>query len=429
MSFSNARKTASVLLAGVMALSCASCAFLGSGTKNKEIIEAADTFAGALLKQDADKILKLVDSQTRKKTDAAFVLTVLFDEDSYTEDQNKFNEAVSDTIKYEIDEDSVKVKKDEASVDVTFTMVDYEEALKDEELTDIDDVLDAIEDCDEVKEVEITFEFELEDDDWVITNFEDDSYADLYEFFEYELDLKPDLESLIDYTDISSGSYYVVLCIYFTEDITDYGEDVTYDAYRDGELIASDMPVYYYEDFISCDYAIDASYSLDAGDYTIEVKYEGEVFTVAEITVEEQVIETGFAASSDGVDYNYEVDAVGELGDYVVAVDWWGDDGEYCYSNAPQGVEYDVYFSSDITADQIAGITYSCYGPDYDPIVVDQPIEYNRTNIDDGYPNVDGYYFIYCGFFNDEVLEPGTYYVEVNNPDGTTLLFDYCTVE
>ena len=422
------RKTASLLLACTMAISFASCAFLGSGTNKKEIIEAADAFAGALLKQDTDKILKLVDSQTRKKTDAAFVLTVLFDEDSYTEDQNKFNEAVSDTITYEIDEDSVKVKKDEASVNVTFTMVDYEKALKDEDITDIADVIDALEDCDDVKEVEITFEFEMEDDDWVITNFEDDSYADLYEFYDYELDLKPDLESLIDHTEIDAGSYYVVLCIYFTEDITDYAEDVTYDAYRDGELIASDMPVYYYEGYISCDYTIDPAYNLDAGDYTIEAKYDGEVFTIGEITVEETESDIVPTADAEGVDYNFDVDATGELAGYVVAVDWWGDDGEYCYSNAPQGVEYDVYFSSDITEEQILGITYTCYNPDYGPIVEDQPIEYNRTNIDDGYPNVDGYYFIYCGFFDDDVLEPGTYYVDVYNPDGTLLLHDCCDV-
>ena len=130
-------------LAGAMAMSCASCMLFGPN--KKEIVEAADTFASAILKKNPDKILKL----TNEKDLGAF--PDLFEEDNYSEDELKFFDAVGDTISYEIDEESVEVDKDEASVDVVFTMVDYEEALKDGDYADIDEVLDAIEECDDME--------------------------------------------------------------------------------------------------------------------------------------------------------------------------------------------------------------------------------------------------------------------------------------
>ena len=158
------RKAGAVALAGAMTLSCASCMLFGPN--KKEIVEAADTFASTLLKQDAGKIVKLTNE--KKNSDAAAALELLFDESWYTEEQNKFIDAVADTITYEVDEESVEVDKEEASVDVTFTMVDYEKALKDD-YSDIDEVLDLLEDCEDTKEVEVTFEFEKDDDEWLPT--------------------------------------------------------------------------------------------------------------------------------------------------------------------------------------------------------------------------------------------------------------------
>ena len=235
------RKAGAAALAGAMMLSCASCMLFGPN--KKEIVEAADTFASTLLKQDAGKIVKLTNE--KKNSDAAEALELLFDESWYTEEQNKFIDAVADTITYEVDEESVEVDKEEASVDVTFTMVDYEKALKDD-YSDIDEVLDLLEDCEDTKEVEVTFEFEKDDDEWLLSNLKDKKFGKIFDFYTYELSLKPDLLSIIDSTEIYGGSYYVDLYVYFSEDVSEYDGSMTFDVYCDGMQIASDVSAYVY---------------------------------------------------------------------------------------------------------------------------------------------------------------------------------------
>ena len=70
------RKAGAVALAGAMTLSCASCMLFGPN--KKEIVEAADNFAGTLLKCDAGKVVKLTNE--KKNSDAAAALELLFDE-------------------------------------------------------------------------------------------------------------------------------------------------------------------------------------------------------------------------------------------------------------------------------------------------------------------------------------------------------------
>ena len=142
-------------------------------------------------------------------------------------------------------------------------------------------------------------------------------------------------------------------------------------------------------------------------------------------------------ASSEGVEYNPYYVAEGELGEYVVAVDWWDDNSDYTYSYT-YGIEYDIYFTSDLTWDQAKEITYSVYYVDGNEQVLlaeNVPVMGNRTNADSGIPNEDGYIYIYLGYPTDEVwtgdayLEEGTYYIEVYNPDGSYLMSDYCYIE
>lgn len=120
MKVTTIRKAGAAALAGAMAFSCASCALFGPN--KKEIVEASDTFASTLLKRDAGKIIKLTTED--EDSEAAETLEMIFDESVYSDDQKKFIDAVSDTITYEVDEESVEVSKEEASVDVKFSMVD-----------------------------------------------------------------------------------------------------------------------------------------------------------------------------------------------------------------------------------------------------------------------------------------------------------------
>lgn len=423
MGSTNIRRLISVALAGAMAVSCASCMLIG-GPNKKEIVEAADTFASALLKQDAGKVVKLTNE--KKDSDAAEALEVLFDESMYSDEQNEFNKAVADTISYEVDEESVEVDKEDASVDVVFTMVDYEKALKDD-YSDIDEVLDLIGDCDDTKEVTITFEFEKDDDEWLLTNLKDKGFGKLFDYCSYELDIMGELFDLFSYSETVAGDWYVDSWFYFEDDITDYSGLIFYDVYYNGSVILSGQTAEVYDTYFYCTYE-DSDYNdLPAGDYYFSVECNGTVTTSDTVTVEETVAPTSSSSGSSGVDYNYDVDALGELADYVVAVDWWGDDSNYAYENTP-AIEYDVYFTSDITYDQVMGITFNVYDEDGNLLVEGESIASNRTNIDDSVSE-DGYYFIYVGYLPEAGnVEPGVYYIEVCNPDGSTLLYDYCYV-
>lgn len=423
MGSTNIRRLISVALAGAMAVSCASCMLIG-GPNKKEIVEAADTFASALLKQDAGKIVKLTNE--KKDSDAAEALEVLFDESMYSDEQNEFNKAVADTITYEVDEESVEVDKEEASVEVVFTMVDYEKALKDD-YSDIDEVLDLIGDCDDTKEVTITFEFEKDDDEWLLTNLKDKGFGKLFDYCSYELDIMGELFDMFSYSETVAGDWYVDSWFYFDEDITDYSGLIFYDVYYNGSVILSGQTAEVYDTFFYCAYEDSDYNNLPAGDYYFSVECNGTVTTSDTVTVEETVAPTSSGSGSSGVDYNYDVDGLGELADYVVAVDWWGDDGNYSYSDTP-AIEYDVYFTSDITYDQVMGITFNVYDEDGNLLVEGESIASNRTNIDDSVSE-DGYYFIYVGYLPEAGnVEPGVYYIEVCNPDGSTLLYDYCSV-
>lgn len=411
-------------LAGAMAMSCASCMLFGPN--KKEIVEAADTFASAILKKNPDKILKL----TNEKDLGAFL--DLFEEDNYSEDELKFFDAVGDTISYEIDEESVEVDKEEASVDVNFTMVDYEEALEDGDYADIDEVLDAIEDCDDMEEFTVTFEFEKDDDEWLLTNFSDKGFGMLFFYYTYELNLTPDIAELLDYTDCWSNYYGLFSDVYFLEDISEYESELSFDVYYEGSLyVADQIPTMTSSgNLIYCDYTDPDYANLPEGEYEIVLKCNGVEITTMTTTVEavEETVPYPTGASSEGIEYNYDVDGLGELADYVVAVDWWEDDGNYAYTNPPE-IEYDVYFSSDITYDQIMGITYNVYDENGNILVDGETVEEKYTNINNGIPNSDGYYYIYIGYASKTGnVEPGVYYIEVCNPDGSTLLYDYCYV-
>ena len=415
MKVTTIRKAGAAALAGAMAFSCASCALFGPN--KKEIVEAADTFAGTLLKQDAGKIIKLTTED--EDSDVAEALEMIFDEETLSDDQKKFVDAVSDTITYEVDEESVEINKDEASADVTFTMVDYEKAL-DGDFEDIDAVLDALDDCDDTKEVEVTLEFEKDDDEWLVSNIDDDSFGDIFEFYIYELNLTPAVA--VDYTDIWPGTSGIISEVYFIDDITAYESSLTFDVYFNGNLLASDQPaVVATTTEIWCDYATE----LEAGEYEIVVYLNGTEITSMSTTVDDSGVAptvTDDSVSYD--DYSYVFTAEGQLGDLVQAVDWYLDAG-YGYYSFNDGIEYDIYFSDALTYDDVVGITFNIYDEDGNTLAEGETVY--GSNISYG-TNEDGYYYVYLPYQTEDGLASGTYYIEVFNPDGTTLMTDYCVV-
>lgn len=283
-------KTIAAALAGAMAVTCASCSMLpGDGAKTEDIVDAADSFAKALASCDAGKIAK----QTNEGKDVAEDLEELFGSEDYTEEQNKIADAIADTIEYEIDEDSVEIKKDEASVDVTFTMVDYESVL-DGEFKNVDEAVDALKDCDDTCEVEITFEFEKDEDDWLVSNFGDKKYTELYWFYGLDVSFAPDL--VIEDSSIIGEYNYIYTVVTFTEDISDYADGFTFDVYLDGELYYGNMTPEIDEQYLFCDLTLDGP--LDSGNYTITVCYNDEEIVSESVDIDNT--NSGWSSSGSG---------------------------------------------------------------------------------------------------------------------------------
>ena len=309
----NITKIFSLTVAAAITASCASCSMIpgmGSSAKTEDIVDAADAFASALVKCDAGKIIKLTNEE--KDSDAAEDLEVLFGNEDYTDEQIAIADAVADTIEYEIDEDSVKIDKDEASVDVTFTMADYEAVLEGE-FSDADEAVAAISDCDDTSEVEVTFEFALEDDEWLISNLGDKAYSKLYGFYGLDVSFMPDLAALVDYTDIYADYNYVYLSVVFTENVSDYIDDMTFDVLLDGELLYGDQTPYGDGDYIWCDLTVDGP--LESGTYTITCYYGDTVIASDYIDVDNSgsTVISGDPTDAEGDVYLCEM----EFGEYL----------------------------------------------------------------------------------------------------------------
>lgn len=309
----NITKIFSLTVAAAITASCASCSLIpgmGSSAKTEDIVDAADAFASALVKCDAGKIIKLTNEE--KDSDAAEDLEVLFGNEDYTDEQIAIADAVADTIEYEIDEESVKIDKDEASVDITFTMADYEAVLEGE-FSDVDEAVAAISDCDDTAEVEVTFEFALEDDEWLISNLGDKAYGKLYGFYGLDVSFMPDLAALVDYTDIYADYNYVYLSVVFTENVSDYIDDMTFDVFLDGELLYGDQTPYGDGDYIWCDLTVDGP--LESGTYTVTCYYGDTVIASDYIDVDNSgsTVISGDPTDAEGDVYLCEM----EFGEYL----------------------------------------------------------------------------------------------------------------
>lgn len=121
------------------------------------------------------------------------------------------NSAIEDTLEFEIDEKSLDINRGEASVDVVFTIVDFDDI----EIPEVGfmseaDILDAIDDA-RMQEIEITYELELDGKKWVITNEDDisDDFAD------------------VAYYDVNFNWYLMDDDNWYLMDINDLIEDIT----------------------------------------------------------------------------------------------------------------------------------------------------------------------------------------------------------
>ncbi len=313
----NITKIFSLTVAAAITASCASCSLIpvmGSSAKTEDIVDAADAFASALVKCDAGKIIKLTNEE--KDSDAAEDLEVLFGNEDYTDEQIAIADAVAGTIEYEIDEESVKIDKDEASVDVTFTMADYEAVLEGE-FSDVDEAVAAISDCDDTAEVEVTFEFALEDDEWLISNLGDKAYGKLYSFYGAQVEFMPGFEIMTSFIDQDDYGTTIAMTVAFSEDVSDYADGFTYDIYLDGELAYEnhEAPTIQ-EEYITC--VLFDSNGLESGTYTFTLNYDGQELVSESLVLKNTDSGSGTAPDIQGDVYLCEMDFGDFLAEYLV---------------------------------------------------------------------------------------------------------------
>lgn len=166
----NVKKFACVALSFSMIASLAACSKKDDKKKGGDdeatgCIAATETLMDAVVSLNAKKIKKL-EKELGVDGDAVSDLQTIADEE--------FVAAVMEKASYEIDEDSLKEKKKTASVNVTVSMPDYEDAY-DEAGDDIDDFKDALDSQKEknYKTVDLTVKFDVEDEEYTLSNLDE----------------------------------------------------------------------------------------------------------------------------------------------------------------------------------------------------------------------------------------------------------------
>lgn len=157
-------------VAALLPLMC-SCSLF----KKSKVAEAAVQFADTVTCGDAFDILALTDGL---KLDYRKAFKEQLDITACTEEEQIYREAVQNTMEYEFDKKSVKVKKDEASCVITFSVADYR-SIQNEDYDSIEDAVMSIKDYDRYT-VDVTAEFKCVDDEWLVTNFDDSGIQELF---------------------------------------------------------------------------------------------------------------------------------------------------------------------------------------------------------------------------------------------------------
>ncbi|MBR6986859.1 MAG: hypothetical protein IKH82_02170, partial [Clostridiales bacterium] len=178
MKINSFKKITSVVLAiSVLA------GFTGCNGGNKALVAAAESLAENMSLADYDQLIS--NSNLDEDSDEAEALAALLDTDAAPADNQDFIEAVENTIEYKVDTDSCNIKKDKATVDIIFTMADYNSVLKDD-YTDIGALVKAIKKAD-TKDVKFTAEFVKDGKEWVANNVGSKKFMSFYNYRDAEI--------------------------------------------------------------------------------------------------------------------------------------------------------------------------------------------------------------------------------------------------
>lgn len=166
----NTKKLVALFVAASMVFSLAACSDKGGSKKDKKdkgddettaVVDAAEAYTKALKNMDSSKLEKL-----STEIDDEFISDM---EEAMSGDESDIFSAIMDKVEFEIDEESAEVKKKAASIDVEYTYCDLSKI----SISSPDEFEDAIDDCDDTKSGKFTIEFEIDDDDYLVSNSDD----------------------------------------------------------------------------------------------------------------------------------------------------------------------------------------------------------------------------------------------------------------
>lgn len=158
------------------------CSLLDSD--NKAVLEAAENYAEAFKKCDLGDIADLTDDGD----DLEDEIDEYINSNLSNDEKEEIAELILDSMNYEIDSKSVESSKKskKASVEITFTIVDYQSVYEDnqDDGGDAEDFISDLEDCDDVIEIEVKLDLILDDGDWLVKDKKFGNVYDIYEFYE-----------------------------------------------------------------------------------------------------------------------------------------------------------------------------------------------------------------------------------------------------
>ena len=175
------KQIASLVLTGVMIISSTACS---KKAAQQEILAVTEAFSKGVASLEAEEIIRNVDglSDTQANT---IRNNMSLDDESLLEHDLK--QAIADTITYSIEEDSVEIKKNTASIRVEYSIVDFESATAD--LTGNPEVfIDAVKACTNTTDYLATLELVKSDGTWFVTAESITALDGLYSFLDYQFD-------------------------------------------------------------------------------------------------------------------------------------------------------------------------------------------------------------------------------------------------
>ncbi|MBR6487573.1 MAG: hypothetical protein IKT20_01560 [Clostridiales bacterium] len=313
------RKTGAVLLIFSMALSFCGCSMFSK----KDVLAAAKEVADNIENFDADRLLEL--STLNKNGEKAENLRKGLNGEFLDEKTKKFCDAVRKTIRYEIVEDSFSVKGKEATIDIEFRLADYKSLLR-EKYGSIDELVKAVDNCDDTIKVTYGARFVKEDGQWLLDNLMGSSFLGIFDFMDADIGaLAVDLKNIVKsstWSGASDDTYKntrrLSLVVEFDSDISKLsGKGVTmiYTVSKDGEDVWTSKPAELgnstrltlnYSTSQNPDAALRSNY-LAAGEYKFKLQdSDGNEFYSASVNVTVAVTETnsGTSTSSKGYVFN-----------------------------------------------------------------------------------------------------------------------------